>query len=84
MPETEIELKLRFAEWRPIDTAPRDGTKVDVWFASPGVGYRPNVFWDERMNLWCWEDNFGGEPVFRAIPNIEPTHWLPASLIKED
>lgn len=79
MNETEMQTKLRVADWLPIDDAPKDGTIIDLWFSHPGIGYRPMAFWCERLQEWAWSGNDDdGEPLLSSLPNLRPTHWLPS------
>jgi len=66
--------------WRPIESAPRDGTRVHLGFAhmtgfdvighSFGDAWMSNGSPDERPCTYCGADNlFHGRP--------EPTHWRP-------
>ena len=53
-------------KWQPIETAPRDGTYIDIW--SPRDGRVTEVFWDTEGDDWVslctvWSGN--------------PTHWMP-------
>lgn len=76
------------SDWQPIDSAPRNGTVVDLW----GNGGRyHNAFWrkynedyhhmfDEdcdRIDCWWaegqWFDGMDG-PI---DPDIVITHWMP-------
>lgn len=58
--------------WQPIETAPRDGTYVDVWDTSNGR--TTDVKWDHG----AWKEwTFGFEsPGFVEI-DPQPTHWMP-------
>lgn len=60
--------------WRPIETAPRDGTRVDLW----QQGHRfTDAFWDEGEEWWCIDSRYSdGEPCPLAV-SPEPTHWMP-------
>lgn len=50
-------------EWKPIEDAPRDGAKIDVWVLGESGGYREtNVFW--------------GAPEARCKPTGEPPSWV--------
>jgi hypothetical protein len=50
--------------WRPIATAPRDGTPVDLWHK---IGARlTDLWWAEEDK--CWSDTRSDE---------EFTHWMP-------
>ena len=59
--------------WRPIETAPKDGTTIDLWcayrFETDNLGCRvADAFWDEDDQLWRfdqWHEKY------------RPTHWMP-------
>lgn len=60
--------------WQPIDTAPKDGTRVAVKFEGGFEG---------EAN---WQTTYGGEWHVKAFTHLpwheQPTHWqpLPAAL----
>jgi hypothetical protein len=57
-------------EWQPIETAPKDGTKV-LLFCNPcgaGVG-----LFHLRRKLWV----LGDPNELEAEDIIFPTHWMP-------
>lgn len=56
------------SEWQSIETAPRDGTWVFVYWPSMSITLYPLVaFWDGEG----WDTPAG-------IGNVrEPTHWMP-------
>ena len=54
-------------EWKPIETAPKDGSQVPVWNQ-----YNPNGEWP-FMGVWdghAWRIHIDGQIIY-------PTHWLP-------
>jgi hypothetical protein len=51
-------------EWQPIETALRDGTKVDLWH--PVLGRFTDAYW---CKLWGWSYQWG------RIAGA--THWMP-------
>ncbi|MCY1741174.1 hypothetical protein [Ensifer sp. SL37] len=58
------ELEAELGGWAPIDTAPRDGTIIDLWHVD---GYRvPDTWWDEEDGIWTCM--FEPEDL---------THWRP-------
>lgn len=59
-------------EREPIATAPRDGTKVTVyWTDGDGVTNESIARWDDGA-WWAYTDS-------RTQKKIEPTSWRPAS-----
>lgn len=62
------------SEWLPIDTAPKDGTKIDVW--QRDLRYT-NAFWSGTEECWCIDGPHGPEePTPLAIaPAV--SHWMP-------
>jgi len=53
------------SEWKTIDSAPRDGTPVDLWVK---YGFRvTEQWWDDEDK--CWVGNLFGDDVV--------THWMP-------
>lgn len=57
-------------EWHPIDTAPKDGTRIIVYrhrtYGNPKtVG---EDYWFKGNNGWCWAKSNSGS---------QPTHWMP-------
>lgn len=68
--------------WQTIDTAPRDGTTVDVW-----IRYSDGS--SGRVVNCCFEDGrwVRREPVrdsYWLIDIVPPTHWQPLPPPPED
>lgn len=66
--------------WRPIWSAPKDGTELAGWIVHRGCDYSPEPF--ERFSVIAW--NFGNTtPGFERTPGWEAkwigdvTHWRP-------
>lgn len=64
-------------KWQPIETAPKNGTKVDLWY--PGIiGRVADSFWAEdgvwSPGYWITRDSEGDTHLY---PNSAPTHWMP-------
>jgi len=59
-----------FWGWQPIETAPKDGTWIMVYWPTMGIGQYPFVvFWDEGWQPARYSDRDYGEAF--------PTHWMP-------
>lgn len=62
------------ANWQPIETAPKDGTKVLAWADNPCWSEPAIAFWGRSnpLNMAEW---LGGHCSIRHID--QPTHWMP-------
>lgn len=64
--------------WQPIETAPKDGTVVDLWVIDSGSvpsEYRVvDAFWQNPAGWWAANMGYDGEtgPVWK---DLKPTHW---------
>jgi hypothetical protein len=69
------------AQWRPIETAPRDGTVIDVWLgnAEPGDVEFYCTPGTKRACDWHWfRGKFRPRLGLQAMPTfVVPTHWRP-------
>lgn len=67
------------SEWKPIESAPKDGTVIDVW----GHGRRfANVRWthwlEPEWQIWEIEHTYAADgSAHWDHPHITPTHWMP-------
>lgn len=60
------------ARWQPIETAPRDGTLIDLW-----AGERiANCAWNVPSKCWAERVGAGFGGKHWAVVN-NPTHWMP-------
>jgi hypothetical protein len=58
-------------QWRPIETAPKDGTWI-ITISHPWSSIPVSLHWDGSR--W-WDDNLGDAGEW------QPTHWLPRSAL---
>jgi hypothetical protein len=70
------------SEWQPIETAPKDGTVIDVWLGDASASDRQFYCTGEtrRAPGWAWVvDKW--RPVLaegRVLSTfVQPTHWMP-------
>lgn len=58
--------------WMPIETAPKDGTEIDLWL--PSAGRLTDFKWRNiGVKGWAKEE---GYPVHTRILLEQPTHWM--------
>lgn len=60
--------------WRPIETAPKDGS----WF----IGFRPSRYAQDAVDSWSWkafgiEENVFVDARDSVWEDFQPTHWMP-------
>lgn len=66
------------AGWRPIETAPKDGTRVLVYQEDEASDMTPQIAWwitwhgEEGWHI-CWDN----EPLQNNSAFAPPTHWAP-------
>lgn len=68
--------------WQPIETAPKDGTVVDLWVVDKnGDGDRElDFYWSVQEGRWTsdTEDFFSGRSLLCWGENdVRITHWQP-------
>ena len=75
-----------YGEWLPIESAPRDGTRILVW-----VDKRSHlVYWSDNAPFeffevdkgWVLHDCEDGH-YSKSLEEDEPTHWMPLPTFKE-
>ena len=60
-------------EWQDIETAPKDGGKIDVYFN--GAGRITDVYYRTKgIAGWCRDHGF---PQQTTVFFDSPTHWMP-------
>ncbi len=63
-------------KWQPIETAPKDGTFIDVWCGHAQTPYREAcVFWGKRYS--DDKEGFYYREGYFLEGDDEPTHWMP-------
>jgi len=78
-----------FGEWRPIETAPKDGTAVWLWHEGQAyIGYCRRSDWLCKADKWSakfYVSRADEERKACGLPDetwgtnfeINPTHWMP-------
>ena len=54
------------SEWKRIDTAPKDGTEIDIWVQN-SIRRIAKVHWDQKFGMWANHEDV----------SCNPTHWMP-------
>ena len=68
--ERAMELLRDAVTWRPIETAPKDGTHVLLFVAEADVKVTGG-YWSDHRKCHCW---IAGGYMRKSCP---PTHWMP-------
>ena len=74
--------------WQPIETAPKDGTVVDLWIGGEFAGRRADCAWGlpyhscGEAGKYCdsgWHEIESGwyDTTFNLPMHEQPTHWMP-------
>lgn len=68
--------------WQPIETAPRDGTIIDVWLGGEAEESEIEFYCTpgtRRSTGWKWKDEkFRPDTGLTALTTfVVPTHWMP-------
>lgn len=70
--------------WQPIESAPKDGTPVDMWVirkhehGGQDERRRPNVTWGKICNTLTGDVYNGWQGLEDLYAEIIPTHWMPS------
>lgn len=65
-------------QWRPIESAPKDGTVVDLFARSAGFSAGPGRIpecWFSDGRWWRWDSQYGDDQCRSRVSNV--THWQP-------
>jgi hypothetical protein len=67
--------------WQPMESAPRDGTRVLIERPTPGGGTQVDIakYDDDRCvkkpkPYWAWDRGFFGK---RTMQDLQPLRWMP-------
>ena len=65
-------------EWRPIDEAPKDGTRILIWFVHPNAKYAKHAVaegWAAAHEAQ-WIDHNAGGWTWHGVAGVA-TRWMP-------
>jgi hypothetical protein len=65
------------SEWRPIETAPKDGTVIIVYRPEHDGKYIPRVGTDYWATFRAKRSNFSGPSWAKSRRDTQPTLWQP-------
>lgn len=69
------ELEAELGGWLSIESAPQDGTKVDLWAKFENSGWRrvADAHWNGKLNDWQLGQYNAADYMVRPVI----THWMP-------
>ena len=63
--------------WETMESAPKDGTQVDLWCRAPGLssgpGRTPDCWYSDGY-WWRYDDQYGGAQCRSRVHDA--THWM--------
>lgn len=65
--------------WRPIETAPKDGTRILIYYAAPGASVKQAWSANERghfIRVARWDDGKWRLDMSGHF-RLDATHWMP-------
>lgn len=63
-------------EWQPIETAPKDGTRILAW-QPEGQWKSRRLLRGARAEIVYWHRPANPEHGGFWVPSFRPTHWMP-------
>lgn len=75
----EISFLRKKNNWQTIESAPKDGTKIDLWvvFERTGAMRITDCYWNKMLDDWQLTDNNAADYMVR--PKIE--YWMPVPML---
>lgn len=71
--EAERRIRTRLSAWLPIDSAPKDGTRILAFFPDESDWYQFSVCcWSARNGAW-----WGCSPSASGVCDSHPLFWMP-------
>lgn len=75
--ERDLSVVLGVLAWRPIETAPKDGSRVIIWDGAPYIAKWAEEANDYQFTSYPGWQIFDCDDGFYSIASKSPTHWMP-------
>jgi len=80
------------SDWRPIETAPKDGEEVILWLPEIPNKQIPRWIVSKWAPYWnCWMNEYSNGPAYNTVSKkhpagymtsdfqqVAPSHWMPS------